>query len=324
MGQVGNGGMLIIPLNCSKVKRLTALTYTSAITGLEFRISLQHLTRHAVFFENALDMRSNKWYDEVTNRFISDLMGRLVSVIKENHNYAPIQSNKVFEQVAVQIEQRILKGELRSGDRLPTEREMAEQFHVSRTAVREAMKILAQKGLVDMRPGRGTIVIDGAQEAMQHSIGLVMKLKLGEVGGSDNLVEVRAILETEIAALAAARASDEEISAMREAIMAMDESLDDADAFIEADNSFHEALARATQNTLILILVNSIVNPLSEQRKQIFEVEGGPQRGQIHHRRILDSIIRRDPEAARAAMRSHLQQVREDVRASTERGSELL
>jgi GntR family transcriptional repressor for pyruvate dehydrogenase complex len=269
-------------------------------------------------------MRSNKWYDEVTNRFISELMGRLVSVIKENHNYAPIQSNKVFEQVAVQIEQRILKGELRSGDRLPTEREMAEQFHVSRTAVREAMKILAQKGLVDMRPGRGTIVIDGAQEAMQHSIGLVMKLKLGEVGGSDNLVEVRAILETEIAALAAARASDEEISAMREAIMAMDESLDDADAFIEADNSFHEALARATQNTLILILVNSIVNPLSEQRKQIFEVEGGPQRGQIHHRRILDSIIRRDPEAARAAMRSHLQQVREDVRASTERGSELL
>ncbi|HCJ33645.1 MAG TPA: FadR family transcriptional regulator, partial [Ktedonobacter sp.] len=96
--------------------------------------------------------------------------------------YAPIQSNKVFEQVANQIEKRILSGELRSGDRLPTERDLAEQFHASRTAVREAMKILAQKGLVDMRPGRGTIVIDGAPEAMQHSIGLVMKLKLGEVG----------------------------------------------------------------------------------------------------------------------------------------------
>jgi GntR family transcriptional repressor for pyruvate dehydrogenase complex len=140
-----------------------------------------------------------------------------------------------------------------------------------------------------------------------------MKLKLGEVGGSDNLVEVRTILETEIAALAAARATDKEIAAMHQAVRKMDESLNDADAFIAADNRFHEALAQATQNTLIFILINSIVNLLSEQRKQIFEVEGGPQRGQLHHKRILESIINRDPEAARAAMRSHLRQVREDV-----------
>ena len=230
---------------------------------------------------------------------------------------APVQFTKVFERVAEQIEKRILNGELRKGDRLPTERELAEQFQVSRTAVREAMKSLAQKGLINMRPGRGTIVIDGAREAMQNSISLMMKLKLGEVGGSDNLVEFRVILETEIAALAAARATEKEISAMHEAIRIMDESLNDADAFISADNEFHEALAQATQNALILILINSIVHLLSEQRKQIFETEGGPQRGQIHHRRILESVTRRDPEAARAAMRSHLQQVREDVSAAT-------
>ena len=230
--------------------------------------------------------------------------------------YTPIQSTKVFELVAEQIERRILDGELRSGDRLPTERELAEQFHVSRTGVREAMKILAQKGLVDMRPGRGTIVIDGSHEAMQNSIGLVMKLKLGEVGGSDKLVEVREILETEIAALAAVRAKDKEIAAMRDAIQVMDESLNDADAFIAADNRFHEALAQATQNTLIFILVNSIVPLLSEQRKQIFETEGGPQRGQFHHKRILESVLRHDPEAAREAMHAHLRQVREDVGGS--------
>src|SRR5947207_1008592 len=233
--------------------------------------------------------------------------------------YLPIQPAKVFEQIAEQIEKRILDGELKSGDRLPTERDLAEQFHASRTAVREAMKILAQKGLIEMRPGRGTIVIDSDNEAMQNSIDLVMKLKLGEVGGSDNLVEVREILETEIAALAAARASEKEIAAMREAIMVMDASLSDADNYIAADNRFHEALAQATQNTLILILVNSIVNLLSEQRKQIFAVEGGPQRGQIHHKRILESITRRDPEAARATMRAHLRQVRADVRAFTDR-----
>ena len=231
--------------------------------------------------------------------------------------YTPIQTMRVFEQVAEQIEKRILDGELRSGDRLPTERELAEQFQVSRTAVREAMKILAQRGLVDMRPGRGTIVIDGAHQAMQHSINLAMKLKLGEVGGSDNLVEVREILETEIAALAAARDTEKEIAVMREAVKVMDESLDDADTFIVADNIFHEALAKGTQNTLILILVNSIVNLLSEQRKQIFEVEGGPQRGQVHHKDILESIIRHDPEAAREAMRAHLRQVRQDAAFST-------
>ncbi len=230
--------------------------------------------------------------------------------------YAPIQPVKVFERVAGQIEKRILDGELRSGDRLPTERDLAEQFHVSRTAVREAMKILAQKGLVDMRPGRGTIVINGAGAAMQNSIDLLMRMQLGEVGGSDNLVEVRRILEVEIAALAAARATEKDIAAMGKAIRMMDENMSDADAFIAADNTFHEALAQATQNALIFTLIHSIVNLLSAQRKHIFAVEGGPQRGQLHHKRILESVIRRDPEAARVAMGSHLLQVREDVSAA--------
>jgi GntR family transcriptional repressor for pyruvate dehydrogenase complex len=227
--------------------------------------------------------------------------------------YIPIQSQKVFEQVAVQIEQRILTGELRNGDRLPTERELAEQFHVSRTAVREAMKILSQKGLVEMRPGRGTIVIDGSRAAMQNSIGLVMKLKLNEVGGSDNLVEVREMLETEIAALAAARASTQDIEAMQQMVDLMETHINDADLFIEADNRFHAALAQATHNELIVMLVNSIVHLLSEQRKQIFQVEGGPQRGQVHHKHILECIMQHDPSAARAAIRAHLHQVRDDA-----------
>jgi GntR family transcriptional regulator, transcriptional repressor for pyruvate dehydrogenase complex len=231
----------------------------------------------------------------------------------DKQTYTPIQSQKVFERVAVQIEQRILAGELHSGDRLPTERELAEQFQVSRTAVREALKILSQKGLVDMRPGRGTMVIDGADEALRHSLGLVMRLKLGEVGGSNMLVEVREMLEVEIAGLAAARATDTEVAALRAAVQVMDASLDDADAFIAADNQFHEALACATQNPLILALINSIVSLLSEQRKQVFDTEGGPQRGQVHHKNILDCVIRHDVESARIAMRAHLRQVRIDV-----------
>ena len=225
--------------------------------------------------------------------------------------YTPVQASKLFEQIANQIERRILSGELRSGDRLPTERELAEQFGASRTAVREAMKSLAQRGLVDMKPGRGTLVIDGTSKAMQQSLGLM--LKVGQAGLSDSLVEVRGILEPEIAALAALRAGHEHIVAMQEAVDVMDASLRDADAYIDADNDFHQALAKGTRNVLILSLVNSIVNLLSEQRKQIFAVPGGPERGQFHHKLILDAVRRRDAPAAHEAMRAHLEQVRTDV-----------
>ena len=229
--------------------------------------------------------------------------------------YTPIQSNKVFEQIAEQIEKRILSGELQSGDRLPTERELSEQFHASRTAVREAMKTLAQRGLVDMRPGRGTIVIDGTSQAMRHSMGLM--IKVGRAGSSESLVEMREIIEPEIAALAAVRATDDQITAMREAVKVMDTNIHEANAYIIADNDFHRALATGTQNILILTLVDSIVDLLSEQRKLIFSTNGAPERGQIHHKRILDSVIRHDVEAAREAMRAHLQQVREDVKNSS-------
>jgi len=228
--------------------------------------------------------------------------------------YKPLQSSKVFERIAEQIEQRILSGELRSGDRLPTERELGEQFQASRTAVREAMKTLAQKGLVDMRPGRGTIVIDRTSEAMQHSLGLMMRV--GQEHNLEHLNEVRLILEPEIAALAAERATNNECTAMQDAIDIMEVNLKNADAFIAGDNDFHRALAKATQNVLILALVDSIVNLLSEQRKLVFSVDGGPERGQLHHKQILNAIVHRDPKAARTAMLAHLRQVREDTGAA--------
>ncbi|HZU69109.1 MAG TPA: FadR/GntR family transcriptional regulator [Ktedonobacteraceae bacterium] len=229
--------------------------------------------------------------------------------------YIPVHAHKIYEQIAMQIEQRILSGELREGDRLPTERELANQFQASRTAVREAMKTLAQKGLVDMRPGRGTIVIDGTSQAMRHSLGLMMRV--GQPNKTVDLVEVREILEPEIAALAAARAQPEQILTMQAAVEVMDVSLNDADAFIAADNDFHRALAKATQNELILALLDSVVDLLSAQRKQIFAVAGGPERGQVHHKLLLAAVMRKDPEAARKAMQAHLKQVRDDVVAGT-------
>jgi GntR family transcriptional repressor for pyruvate dehydrogenase complex len=92
----------------------------------------------------------------------------------------------------------------------------------------------------------------------------------------------------------------------------MDRNLQDPDGYVEADLDFHLALAEAVGNPLILSLLDSIVGLLREQRSRIFNVEGGPQRGQYHHKRILAAIERHDSDAAREAMRAHLRQVLED------------
>ena len=228
--------------------------------------------------------------------------------------YNQIQSERLYERIIEQIEQRLLAGDLKVGDRLPPERDLAEQFGVSRTAVREAVKALRQKGLVEVQPGRGTFITNGTSQVMRHSLGLLMKIS--GTDGSANLVEVREIIEPGIAALAATRADEEHIMTMREAVATMDEALKDPDKFIEADLDFHLALAEATQNALIPTLIDSVVDLLRVQRARIFRVEGGPQRGQVYHKRILEAIVQHDPAGARNAMRAHLRQVREDSEAS--------
>lgn len=187
--------------------------------------------------------------------------------------YKTVQTSRLYEQIVQQIEESITKGDLKVGDQLPAERELAHQFGVSRTAVREAVKALREKGLVEAYPGRGTFITDGTSRSIRQSLDRMIEVDQPE--GTAHLVEVREILEPEIAALAAARANEENIASMREAISVMDNAKGDPDAFIEADLDFHLALAEAASNPLILSLIDSIVGLLREQGMRIFKVEGG-------------------------------------------------
>ena len=224
--------------------------------------------------------------------------------------YKLVRTSRLYEQIVQQIEESIVRGDLKPGDQLPAERELAQRFGVSRTAVREAVKALREKGLVEAYSGRGTFITDGTTQAVRQSLDLMVKI--GQPEGSKHLAEVRAILEPEIAALAAERIQESELAAMREAVAVMNRSGQDPQAFIEADLDFHLALAEGAANPLILSLLDSIVGPLREQRLRIFQVPGGPDRGQFHHKRILEAIEHRDPERAREAMRAHLTQVSDD------------
>jgi GntR family transcriptional regulator, transcriptional repressor for pyruvate dehydrogenase complex len=228
--------------------------------------------------------------------------------------YKAVRTSRLYEQIVQQIEDSILKGSLKPGDQLPAERELAQRFGVSRTAVREAVKALREKGLVEAYSGRGTFITNGTSQAMRQSLDWMTKV--GQQDGLPYLVEMRAILEPEIAALAATRIDEQHIAAMRDAFNVMDRSREDPVAFIEADLDFHLSLAEAVANPLILSLIDSIVGLLREQRMRIFYVEGGPERGQYHHKRILDAIEQHNAEKARASMRAHLLQVREDSKSS--------
>ena len=140
--------------------------------------------------------------------------------------YKVVQTSRLFEQIVQQIENSILKGTLKEGDQLPAERELALQFGVSRTAVREAVKTLREKGLVEAYPGRGTFVTKGTSHSFRQTLDRMMRSEPSE--GAANLTEVRNILEPEIAALAAERADEEMLCAMREAITVMDTARSDA------------------------------------------------------------------------------------------------
>jgi len=224
--------------------------------------------------------------------------------------YKVVQTSRLYEQIVQQIEESVQRGTLKEGDQLPAERELAQQFGVSRTAVREAIKALHEKGLVDAFPGRGTFITSGQSNSMRQSLDRI--LKNGQADGASHLAEIREILEPEIAALAAVRAEEQDLATMREAVAVMDNARQDPDAYIEADLDFHLALAEAAGNPFVLSLIDSIVGMLREQRMRTFYVNGGPERGQVHHKRILAAVEGRDAQAAREAMQGHLQQVRED------------
>ena len=246
------------------------------------------------------------------------MTGENVEAFGNKVTYKTVRTSRLYEQIVQQVEESILSGQLKPGDQLPAERELAVRFGVSRTAVREAVKCLREKGLVEAYTGRGTFVTNGTSQAMRQSLDLMVRVNQAE--GSSHLAELRLLLEPGIAALATGRIEAQLLATMHEAVEAMDRGLSDPEAYIEADLDFHLALAEAADNPMVLSLLDSIVGLLREQRSKIFDVDGGPERGQYHHKRILAAIERGDAEAAREAMRAHLMQVRDDSAATAENG----
>ncbi|WDR01957.1 FadR/GntR family transcriptional regulator [Devosia algicola] len=228
-------------------------------------------------------------------------------------NDTHLKSVRLYEQVAAQIKKQIVSGAYLPGSKLPTERQIAHTYGVSRNVVREAIRALGNDGLVEVRQGSGTYLTNGTSKALGDSFSLALALG-GAAGNLGDLIEIRSFVEPPIAGLAAANATPDDIVALRHELTIMGASFDDVDAFIAADHRFHLGIARATGNSLIAVILEPIVDVLFEQRSQLFYVDRSPSAAQNYHHELVEHIANGDVDAAISAMSRHMRQVKDDFR----------
>jgi GntR family transcriptional regulator, transcriptional repressor for pyruvate dehydrogenase complex len=224
-------------------------------------------------------------------------------------DFEVVRRNKVYEEVAKQIERLILT-KLHPGDKLPSERELAEMLQVSRSSIRDAIRGLELMGLVEPRQGAGTIVRELSAETLVNPFATALKRRHELVS---ELLDFRKMLEPPLAARAATHASPEEISEMEEILQRQEAKLSDDETSIAEDAEFHYSVALASGNSVVLKVLDILMDLLRETRERSLQVKGRPEKSLAGHRRVLAAIKRHDAEAARDAMRRHIEDVEEIV-----------
>lgn len=212
--------------------------------------------------------------------------------------------NRLSDLVVEHIIELIASGKLLPGEKLPSERDLAENFNVSRTVIREAIRSLIASGLVEVRTGSGAVISIPDTSVVSKSISLLIQLK-GSGSFHEKTFEVRKLLEVEIAGLAAQRATEIDVSELNELCQQMDAS-ENLEGYAKLDVAFHNRLAQATQNELYTILLDSVVYIMIEIRRMSLTIPGTMEEAQKHHKEILEKIISQDVEGARNVMADHL------------------
>ena len=157
--------------------------------------------------------------------------------------YERIPRERLYEHIASHIEELIVAGKLTPGDQLPPERELARQMQVGRGAIRESVKLLAERGLVEVLPGRGTFVVEPDVLSLTAQLDRFLRIGLASFNA---LMEVRSVLEVATAGLAAQRATEEDLERLEAAVIQMDQNLQSPAEYVAAHLSFHRCLAEAT------------------------------------------------------------------------------
>lgn len=220
-----------------------------------------------------------------------------------------IKKTRVSEDIVGQLKGLIAEGKLRSGDKLPSERELSEQFEVSRPSVREAIRALESMGLLEARQGEGTYVASSVEALVQPLAHAIER----EENAIHEMFEVRRLLEPQLAALAAGRAGAAELEELQDIVEKQARHVAEGGTGAELDTAFHATLARAAKNTLLLRLNDTLVDCLRDSRRHSLETPERPRRSLAGHQAILRALQGRDPRAAHRAMLKHLEEIEVNI-----------
>jgi GntR family transcriptional repressor for pyruvate dehydrogenase complex len=204
------------------------------------------------------------------------------------------------ERAQQQLEELIVSGKIKPGDRLPSESKMGKMLGVSRTVVREAVRLLSARGLVEVKTGSGIYVRELNSTMVSDPIDLLLRYRAIKV---EDIVEVRTLFEVHLAGLAAERASAEDIAGLDEAIAKLRNPALSPQEAAEIDVEFHARLAVAAGNPLFAVLAQSITSVMIDPIRDEYERHDfARDDALVEHTRILERVKARDPEGARQAM----------------------
>jgi GntR family transcriptional repressor for pyruvate dehydrogenase complex len=223
--------------------------------------------------------------------------------------FEAIRRNKVYEEVARQIQNNIFE-HLKPGDVLPSERELAQKFGVSRGSVRDAIRSLELIGLLEPQQGRGTVVCEPTANAVAGPLAAVITQKRKLVG---ELLDFRKIIEPPLAARAAVHATAGQIAEIKQTLERQTEKLRNGEMAIEEDNKFHYQIAMAADNSIVFRILDVLMDMLRETRQRSLQTSGRPQKSLAGHRRILAALERHDPAASQSAMLCHIEEIEKIV-----------
>ncbi len=221
----------------------------------------------------------------------------------------PIRRDRLYQGIVAQIEGLLERGEIKPGDQLPPERQLAEQFQVSRASVREALRSLELLGVVETRAGGGTFVRMARPDDLTKPLARVIarghELK--------DVIDVRGLVEPAVAERAARNITAAELAELREILGAQERKVAAGDPYIEEDTRFHEVIGTAARNELLVTVLGVIWDVLRSSREDWLLTEKRAHESLEAHRRILAALERHDPAAARAAAAEHIRAVGEGI-----------
>ena len=216
----------------------------------------------------------------------------------------PMGRTRLYEQVIDRLRTYATESGLKSGDRLPAERELAQRLGVSRASVKQGIIVLEVQGLVDVRHGGGTYLVGDSLNSAEPVERLVERRRR-----LPDVLEAREALETKLAELAAERRTDEDLAALRDALGFMAEEIERGEHGVEGDRRFHAAVTVAAHSTLLAEFMRSIAEQITESRHESLRQRGRPAKSFAQHMAIFEMIDAGNGRAAAAAMRRHVRTV---------------